>query len=166
MDLARFLGELVADIVGVFAHLLGHRLQLRQRLLLRLAHGKRYGFLLAGRGNGRGHQRLLDLVRAAAGAIDKTALLLRVEIVIAAKPTLELMLVFADQGKADQDAAPLRRGASPALMVKSRAFLRLGIFLRAASDCAGSISATITAGSSCAASAMMRPHGSTISECP
>ena len=34
MDLARLLGELVADIVGVFAHLFGQRLELRHRLLL------------------------------------------------------------------------------------------------------------------------------------
>src|SRR5690606_22447776 len=88
MDLAGFLGELVTDIVGVLARLFGHQLELRERLALLLAHGKRDRILLAPGGNSRSHQRFFDLGRVADRARDETTLLLGIEVFAVTEPAL------------------------------------------------------------------------------
>ena len=141
MDLARFLGEFVADIVGVLAHLFRQRLELRHRLALLLAHGERDRLALAAGRDGWRHQALVDAVGAAGRAVDEAALALLVEIVVAAEPALEFVVLVAGEAEADQEAALSRGWPDTAVTAKSRAFFRLGIFLRAASDAAVSISA-------------------------
>ena len=76
-----------------------------------------------------------------ARAIDEATLALLLEIVVAAKPALELVVLVAGQAEADQDAALSRGCPDAAATSKSRAFFKLGTFLRAASDAAVSISA-------------------------
>src|SRR5690606_3495054 len=140
MDLARLLGELVADIVGVLLRFLGHRLQLRQRLALFLAHGERHFVLLAPGRDGRRHQRLLDLDRLADRAGDQPPRLLRGKILAVAEPAVEGMVVVAAKRKADHRAPASRSSACAAWTTRnSRAFFRFGIRARACATSARSM---------------------------
>src|SRR5690606_14654546 len=106
---------------------------------------------LAAGGDRRRHQRLLHFGRAAMRTGHQLALLLFVEIVIVAEPGFEFVILFAGKGEAHHDAAlsgSAARAASTTSSENSREFLRLGSFLRASSDAAVSMSATITPGSS------------------
>ena len=89
-----------------------------------------FSLLSAGRDGGR-HQRLVDTVRAAVGAVDQPALLLLLEIVAAAEPAFELVVVVAGEAETDQDAAlsrSSRTAGATVVTANSRAFFRFGIF--------------------------------------
>src|SRR5690606_6568066 len=166
VDSPRFLREPVADIVGILTDLPGQCPELGQCLTLRLTHGERNLFLLRTGRDCRRHQRLVHLARTTGRAIDEPTLLLRLEIIVGAEPAFKFVLTLTDERKANHDAAPLIFSPPALATANSRAFFRLGILRRAASTSAVSIVAVMTPGSSCPASARIRPHGSTMIEWP
>src|SRR5690606_24612680 len=141
MDLARLLGEFVADIIGVLAHLPGHLAKLAHEAALLVAKCERQ-FLLAARGrHGRCHQRFFHLRRIAGRARHQAALLLGVEIGAVAEPAVEFVAVRATKGEADHPALRSGRGGAGTVRTpNSRAFCRFGTLARAETDAFTSMS--------------------------
>src|SRR5882757_1979934 len=189
MHLAGFVGEALADIVGVPGDVIAQFLQLGAQLAL-LRHQQRCrprrGYFRAcdfcgcrrlGRRNFaapladdlRGHDGALDLDRAAGWAAHQLALLLALIGRGALKPAFEGVTPLAAQAVADHAEPRTRcRCSGPALgsaMPKRLPCCSDGTVLRAVSTLAGSISARNTPGST-PPSARISPQGAMISECP
>src|SRR5262249_38359557 len=103
MDLSRLLGEPVADIIGILLDMapkLAHRLDELGRLGLLLAGEHRHAALAAAvrlRGDPRGHQLFADRRRAADRAHHLESRILLVIGFAVAEPTVERVLLVADE---------------------------------------------------------------------
>src|SRR5690606_14177407 len=97
MDLAGFLSEFVADIIGVFACLLGQLSELRQSLALLFTHRQRNRLLFAPGRHGWSHQRLLDLCRVADWTSNEAPLFLSVKVFAVAEPAFEFVFRVANE---------------------------------------------------------------------
>src|SRR6266508_558066 len=191
VHLARFLGKLLPNIVGVLGQVVAQLLELLAELALRRRHhGDGSGRI--GRGHGcrhlrrwcilrwsrrfapllrarqlRRHQRLLDLGGAAMRAGDQPALGLLVVGRGILEPAFERMPLVAGERIADHDgprtACRWTGSAIGSMISNRRPCWSEGIFARAAATSAGSIDASTTPGS-VPPSARMRPQGSTTSE--
>src|SRR5215203_3493472 len=188
VHLARFLGELAADVLGVFGEVVAQFLEFGAEFALLRRHHCDRSLAFGRRGclrrrNGlrrrhihalpgaaaerRRHESLLDFDRAAGRTTHQTALCLLVIVCGVLKPDLEVVLLLADQRIADH-AGPrtARRCVGSAIgstISKRRPCWSEGTRARAAAISAGSISAITTPGS-VPPSATIRPHGSTTSE--
>src|SRR5438128_338511 len=185
MHLARFVGEALADIVGILYDVIAQFLELdAQFALLRHQQRRRFGRRRRFRRRGRrwrsglaallghdlrSHDGALDLDRAAVGAAHQLALFLALIGRGALKPAFERMALLAAKVVADHAEPRTRcRCSGPALgsaMPKRLPCCSDGTLLRAASTFDVSISARKTPGSA-PPSARISPQGAMISEWP
>src|SRR5262252_3680052 len=190
MHLARLIGKLAADVLGIPGEVVAQLLELGAHLaFLRRDHrdGRGgFGRRLRDAGSRRGgrrrcverhlrprdarrHDRLFDLGRAADRAGDEPPFDLLVEGGRIGEPALEVVPALADEGVADHGLPPTAcrwvGSAAGAATSKRRPCWSEGMRARATAISASAISAMTTAGS-VLPSARTRPHGSITSEWP
>ena len=108
MNLARFLGEPLADVLAMHQNVIDDARDIHLRALFRLpaAAWRRYRRLRRGLFPDLGSRQFFHMRAAAHGTIEQTAALLRREIVAGGKPTFEAMLIPADEVENDHDLIP------------------------------------------------------------